>query len=195
MGEDTKSIFTNSDSTMSGISGSLTDGLKITEYQDWLIFVERLAEAVRTGGLRKIPVLKPVWGGTTEEWFLDPETGEVYFYVPPDPPGMPKWEKVDVLKHLEKPDPPPLSVFKIGQMSVMTGYILKMRLQALVSRGLAEELPVPAAVPQTKDRTEKWYKDTVSNVVYRLSEYYGLHDADDIRWEVVPQALLHAKVQ
>jgi hypothetical protein len=194
MMEDSRSLVANREAIMSGILGSLTEGLKLTEYQDWLTLVERLNSAVQSGQVRKVPVLKMVWS-RVEEWFFDPESEEVYVYAPPNPPSMPIWEKVDVLEHLEKPDPPPLSVFKIGQMSVMTGYIMKMSLQALVRRGLAEELPVPAAVPQSKDRTEKWYKDTVSNVVYRLSEYYGLQDPDDIRWEVVPQELLKAKVQ
>jgi hypothetical protein len=179
---------------MPGTLHSLADGLTITKYGDWLIFVERLAGAVRTGSVRKVPVLKPVWG-RSEEWFLDPESGEVYVYVAPNPPGMPKWEKVDVLKHLEAPASPPLSVFRIGPITVMTAHIMKMRLEELVGRGLAEELPVPAEVPQSKDGTERWYKDNVSNVVYRLVEYYPLKGADDIRWEVVPQALLHGKIQ
>jgi len=107
---------------------------------------------------------------------------------------MPIWEKIDVLKHSEASDPPPLSVFKVGQMSVMTAHIMKMSLEALVARGLAEELPVPVEVPRSRDRTEKWYKDRVSNVVYCLSEYYGLNDVDDCRWEVVPQTLQHIKI-
>jgi hypothetical protein len=155
----------------------------------------RLAEAVRTGRVRRVPVLKPVWGGSSEEWFLDPETSEVYFYVPPDPPGMPKWQRVDVLKHLAAPDPPPLSVFKVGQITVMTAHVMKMDLEALVGRGLAEELPVPAEVARPNDGTERWYKDNVSNVVFRLIEHYPLKGADDIRWEVVPQALRSVKIQ
>jgi len=166
-------------------------GLTITEYSDWLVFVERLSEVVRSGRIRQVPVLKRVWS-RGEEWFLDPESEEVYVYAPPSPPSMPIWEKVDVLQHLEASDPPPLSTFEVGQISVMTAYIMKMRLQALAGQGLVEELPIPAGVPRVKDGTEKWYKDKVSNVVYRLSEYYGLQDADDIRWEVVP---LHGRIQ
>jgi|SRR5271169_6969149 len=166
----------------------------MTEYPDWLIFVERLTEAVRTGRVRKVPVLKPVWG-PSEEWFLDPETGEVYDYIPPDPPGMPRWEKVDVLQHLEATDPPSLSVFKVGPTTVMTAHIMKMSIQAIVARGLAEELPVPAELPRSRDGTERWYKDNVSNVVYRLIEHYPPKGADDIRWEVVPQSLVRGKIQ
>lgn len=181
--------------SMSGILESLTEGLTITEYPEWMIFAERLNRVLESGRIRKVPVLNPVWGGSSEEWFLDPETSEVYFYVPPDPPGMPKWGRVDVLKHLEASDPPPLSVFKVGQMGVTTAHIVKMRLEALAGSGLAEELPVPAEVPRSNDGTERWYKDNVSNVVYRLIEHYPLKGADDIRWEVVPQAILRGKIQ
>jgi hypothetical protein len=179
---------------MSGILKSLVQNLTITEYPDWLIFVDRLNEAVRTGRIRKVPVIKRVWD-RDEEWYLDPESEEVYAYAAPNPPTMPIWEKVDVLKHPEAPEPAPLSVFKIGPISVMTAYIMKMRLEALVGSGLAEELPVPIEVPRSKDTTERWYKDSVSNLVYRLREYYGLHDADEIRWEVVPQAEHGGKIQ
>ena len=57
--------------TMAGILESLTQGLTITEYPDWVKFVERLNEAVRAGRVRKVPVLRPVWG-KREQWFLDP---------------------------------------------------------------------------------------------------------------------------
>jgi len=86
---------------VAGILESLTLGLTITHHSDWLTFVARLDRAIHSGRVRKVPVLKPVWGGKSEQWFLDPEDGEVYFYVPPNPPTLPRWEKVDVLKHLE----------------------------------------------------------------------------------------------
>jgi hypothetical protein len=180
---------------MPGILLSLTEGLTITEHADWMIFVERLSRAVESGRVRKVPVLKPVWGGSSEEWFLDPVSQEVYVYAPPSPPSMPTWEKLDVLKYLETPDPPPLSSFKVGQISVMTAHIMKMRLEALAGRGLAEELPVPAEVPRSKDGTERWYKDNVSDVVYRLIEHYPLKGEDDVRWEIVPRALSSGKIQ
>jgi hypothetical protein len=72
---------------------------------------------------------------------------------------------------------------------------MKMSLQALVSRGLVEVLPSPVEALWPQDRTERWYKDNVTNVVYRLIEHYRLEGADDIRWEVVPQAELSGKIQ
>jgi hypothetical protein len=159
-----------------------------------LIFVERLNDAVRAGRIRKVPVVKRVWN-SNEEWFLDLESGEVYVYASPNPPSMPIWERVDVLRHLEAPDPAPLSGFEVGQITVMTAHIMKMSLETLVSRGLVTMLPSPVEVPWPKDRTERWYKDNVTNVVYRLIEHHRLAGADDIRWEVVPQAELSGKIQ
>lgn len=180
---------------MVSILESLTQGLNLIEGPDWVTFVERLDRAVHSGLVREIPVLKPVWGGRSEKWFLDPETGEVYFYSPPNPPGMPKWEKVDLLETVESPNLARLSGIKIGPKTVMMAHFLKQQIAALVARGLVEALPTPASADVSKDRSENWYRDTVSNVVYRLTEYYPLKGNDDIRWEVVPQAELSWKLQ
>lgn len=176
---------------------SLTRGLNILEKPDWEAFVERLDRAVRSGRVREIPTLKPVrrGGKRYHQWFLDPETGDVYGYVAPDEHGRPIWEKVDVLGNAEPLSPAPLSSIKIGPMTVMMAYFLKQQIEALIARGLVEALPAPASAFTSKDRTERWYKDRVSNVVYRLSEYYPLKGADDIRWEVVPQGELSGKIQ
>jgi hypothetical protein len=178
---------------MASILEFITDGLKITHYSDWVTFLERLDCAVRSGRVREIPVLKRPSKGY--HWFLDSETGEVYGYVEPNPPVLPSWEKVEVLADPEPPNPAPLSGIKIGPMTVMMGYFLKQQIGALVARGLVEVLSTPPAALTSKDRTENWYRDRVSNVVYRLSEYYPLKGADDIRWEVVPQAELSGKIQ
>lgn len=182
---------------MAGILESLTQGLTIIERPDWVAFVDRLDRAVRSGRVRELPAPNPVrcGGKSYNQLFLDPETGEIYGYIAPDPPVYPRWEKVDVLGHLEAPDPAPLSCFKVGQITVMTAHIMKMSLETLVSRGLVEVLPSPVEVVWPKDRTERWYKDNVTNVVYRLIEHYRLEGADDIRWEVVPQAELGGKIQ
>ncbi|HEY1800218.1 MAG TPA: hypothetical protein VGG46_04715 [Terriglobales bacterium] len=180
---------------MASILESLTRELSIRKYADWLIFVARLNEVVCSGRVRKVPVLKRVWSDY-EEWFLDPETGEIYVYCSPDSPSLPIWERVDVLKHLEEtPDPAPLSVFKTGQITVMTAHIMKLNLESLVASGLVETLTPPPGVTMSGRGTEKWFRDNVSNVIYRLREYYGLEDADDIRWEIVPQNELSGKIQ
>jgi hypothetical protein len=181
---------------MAGTLESLTDGLTITRYPDWLTFIERLDGAVRSGRVREIPVLKAIKGaGPWYKWFLDPETGEIYAYSAPNPPVYPRWEKVDVLREPEVPNPAPLSRFKIGPMKVMMAHFMKQQIKALVARGLVEVLPTPPSASTSKDETQAWYRDRVSNVVYRLIEIYPLKGADDIRWEVVPQAELSGKIQ
>jgi hypothetical protein len=179
---------------MRNILKSLSDGLRITDYSDWLIFVERLNRAVEDGLVRSVPVLKRVWSDT-EQWFLDPKTGETYVYASPNPPSLPKWEKVDVLNHLEQPEPSPLSSFRMGQVTPMTAHIMKMSIDSLIERGLVEELPVRTASFLPEDHTERWYRDIVSNIVYRLREHYGIRDADDIRWELVPRSELSGDLQ
>jgi hypothetical protein len=77
---------------MAGILGSVTDQLTITQYDDWLIFVQRLEELVRSGRVRQIPAMRTVFL-KQEEWYLDPDTGEIYVYVKPDAPILPIWEK------------------------------------------------------------------------------------------------------
>jgi len=179
---------------MAGILESLEAGLTITEHSDWLIFVARLNEAVSVGRIRKVSVLKMVWS-RDEQWFLDPETAEVYVYAAPNPPSMPIWEKVDVLAHLQAADPAPLSAFKLGNISPMTAHIMKMKLEGLVGRGLVEELPLPPHVTPLGHDTERWYRDVESKIIYRLREHYGLKDPDDLRWEIVPPAELSNKIQ
>ena len=183
---------------MASILKSLTQGLTIIEKPDWVVFVERLDRAVRSGRVRELAAPNPVrcGGKSYNQLFLDPETGDVYGYVAPDEHGRPIWEKVDLLGTAEAAaNPAPLSGIKIGPTTVMKAYFLKQQIEALVARGLVEALPAPATALTSKDRTEKWYRDNVSSVVYRLIEHYRLEGADDIRWEVVPQAELGGKIQ
>jgi hypothetical protein len=114
-------------------------------------------------------LVKRVWS-IDEERFLDSKSGEVY--VSPNPPTMPIWEKVDVLGHLEAPDPSSISSFKVRQITVMTAHIMKMRLEALGSREPVEVLPSPLEVLWSKDRIERWYEGNVTDVVYRPIEHY-----------------------
>lgn len=92
-------------------------------------------------------------------------------------------------------DPTPLSDFKTGQITVMTAHVLKMKLEELVAGGLVEELSPPQSLASSRRGTERWFRDTVSNVTYRLIEYFGFMDADDMRWEVVPPAEQGGRIQ
>jgi hypothetical protein len=179
---------------MSDVFKSLTAGLNIFySYDDWKIFIGRLNDALLKGEIRKIPVLKSVYT-PSEQWFVDPQTDETYVYVVPDERG-PKWKKFDVLAHLEGKAPAPLSILPLGKISPLTAHMMKQTIESLVSRGLVKELPCPVVQTLRKHETERRFRDMESNIVYRLMEYYGLREPDDIRWEVVPQAEINPKIQ
>ena len=180
---------------MVAILESLTADLTITEYRDWQVFVERLNEAIRAGTIKEVPVLRPGARGRGEQWFSDPKSGEIYTYVHPNPPAMPRWERVDVFKLLDPTYPPPLSTFQVGAITVMKAHIMKLQLEDLVRRGLAEELSCPSPSMLRKHETERRFRDLESNVVYRLTEYYALSGPDDLRWEIVPPGELGGKIQ
>lgn len=73
---------------------------------------------------------------------------------------------------------------------------MKMKIETLVSGGLVEELTLPPhEMLVTKGDIERWFRDKESKIVYRLKEHYGLNDANDIRWEVVPPGELNWKTQ
>jgi hypothetical protein len=93
------------------------------------------------------------------------------------------------------PDPTPLSTFKTGPITVMAAHVMKMKLEELVAGGLVEELSPPQSLASSRRGTERWFRDTVSNVTYRLIEYFGFLDADDMRWEVVPPAEQVGRIQ
>ena len=101
----------------------------------------------------------------------------------------------DALPDAETLDPTPLSTFKTGQITVMTAHVMKMKLEELVAGGLVEELSPPQSLDSSRRGTERWFRDTVSNVTYRLIEYFGFMDADDMRWEVVPPAEQGGRIQ
>jgi hypothetical protein len=77
----------------------------------------------------------------------------------------------------------------------MAAYVMKMKLEELVAGGLVEELFPPKSLASSRRGTERWFRDTVSNVTYRLIEYFGFLDADDMRWEVVPPAEQRGGIQ
>jgi hypothetical protein len=85
---------------------SLTTNLTIADHADWEQFVQRLSHLVQTGRVRRISAMKRL-RADDEEWYLDPETGEVYVYSPPDWPFLPTWERVDVLRPDQKEPPRP----------------------------------------------------------------------------------------
>ena len=189
-----KFSFQISEECMAGILRSVTDGLTITEYEDWLIFVQRLQELVRSGRVRRVP--QPVGNrrfAKEDEWYLDPETGETYVHVIPDAPVLPQWVKVDLLAPVDAPEPHAndLSVIPTGKKSRLEAKSLKGILEFLVHQGAVEALD-PSNIAASGDSAEKWFKDLQTKVIYRLVER---RDGDDNRWERVPQSEVQMRVQ
>ena len=60
-----------------------------------------LAEAMNGGYVEKIAVMKPHPFVSTEEWYRDKETGEIYSLVPPEDKMRGHWEKVNLESLIE----------------------------------------------------------------------------------------------
>jgi hypothetical protein len=69
-------------------------GPYLTEW-DYVLLRRKLDQLLSARRIRKRQVLKPLHAGTSEEWFEDVETGEIYCLVPPAERITPRWEKVD----------------------------------------------------------------------------------------------------
>lgn len=177
---------------MASILESVTDGLTITRYADWLVFTERLRELVRSGKIRTITPLKSHHFAKGDEWYLDPETGEIYVHGVPGAPSLPSWERFDAVAHTQPPVPHPnnLTVIPLGSMGSVETRSTKTILGLLAHQGMVEMLE-PQDAAKSQGVAETWYKDTQTGVVYRLVEKGG----EDNRWEMVPQNELRLRVQ
>jgi len=181
-------------STMAGTLASVTEGLEITRYEDWLTFVKRLEELVRAGRARRIS--QPAGDrrfAKEDEWYLDSETGEVFVHVIPDAPVLPRWVKVDLLAPADPPQPhvSDLRVIPVGKKTRLEAKNLNGLLDFLVNQGAVEAV-VPPNTALLAGSTEKWFKDLQTGILYRLVQN---RDSDDNRWEKVPQREMQMKVQ
>jgi hypothetical protein len=173
---------------MSGILGEITKGLTITHRADWLIFVERLKELTLSGRITRILPLKTHYFADGDEWYLDPETGEIYVHGIPNAPKLPNWERFDLIKHTHGPEPRPSSLGAIpaGTMSRVETLSLKALLSLLTHKGIAEAID-PSSNEASEGSTEKWFRDTQTKVVYRLIE--DKHSGNGL-WATVPKSEL-----
>lgn len=176
---------------MAGLLRSLTDGLTITEYSDWQIFVKRLEDATRSGRARRVSATRRVFV-QGEEWYADTETGEIYVYVSPDAPILPIWEKIDsfATSTPSKQHPKNLSVIPKGRMNGVEAGSLKTILALLVGQGIAEPVSFDDLI-YAPSANETWFRDRKTGIVYRLVE----NGAEDNKWERVPQHELRPKMQ
>jgi hypothetical protein len=170
---------------MPGGLDSILNGLTISKRADWLVFVQRLEELVRSGRARRI---SPLWRALAqgEEWYLDTDSGEVYVYLSPDAPILPIWEKVDVFSKPEAPESHEsgLGAIPTARMSRPETESLKEILKVLVRHGVAEVLDPPSSVPvASSEGAQSWYRDSQTKAVFRLVEGPG---DENSRWERVP---------
>ncbi len=89
---------------MAGILASVTDNLEIAQYDDWLVFVERLKKLLADGRVRRIDPLPTHLYSKEDEWYFHLEMGEIYVHVIPEAPRLPKWAKFDVFAATRVPE-------------------------------------------------------------------------------------------
>ncbi len=167
---------------------------------DYRNFVRRLITCVDDGPFHVVradaaleEMLAPTWPGDSITHVLQCKgCGRVFELYINTRNGRNWWEPQPIDIPL---DPTPLRAFKTGPITVMAAHVMKMKLEELVAGGLVAELSPPQSLASSKRGTERWFRDTVSNVTYRLIEYFGFLDADDMRWEVVPPAELGGSIQ
>jgi hypothetical protein len=60
-----------------------------------------LLEAIERGHVETLaPLPRPKKTLSSESWYRDKETGEIYHLSPPEPPATGAWEPVDLDDHL-----------------------------------------------------------------------------------------------
>lgn len=187
--------MTDEDNSIFGAE-SILNGLNISKHHDWLIFEERLKRLLSIGRLRPIPPIrgKPSCG---DNWYLEEETKNIYFYREPDERGNPEWKLVDPFAPAE-PEPPSRSVLDlelsrlaVGRMSRSEALSLLTQLFILIGHGKIETVdrPFPAAPGEP---TETWFRNPRTSIVYKLVEGDG---EDDSYWGPVPSRELQMKAQ
>lgn len=169
---------------MTSLLGSLADGLAITNYDDWLIFTQRLENLLHDDKIKRIPALPSNHFAPGDEWYLDPETGEIYVHGIPNAPTLPTWEKFDIVAHTQEPPPHPndLSVIPAGEKSALEAKGLKGFMDFLIVQGVVEAIP-PSCHYAPADSTEEWFKERGTGKIYRLVRS---SDGERNRWERVP---------
>jgi hypothetical protein len=177
---------------MESILASIIEGLNIRNYDDWLVFVDRLTTLTESGRIRKISPLPNRRFEKNDEWYCDPKTGEIYVHGLPNAPILPVWERFDLLEDSKAPETHPnnLSVIPTGKISRLEAKNLGGLLDFLVQQGFVEALN-PSNVADLGGYSEKWYKDLLTGTIYRLLE----RDDEDNCWEKVPEGELRMKLQ
>jgi hypothetical protein len=156
-------------------ASSVTEGLDLHHYKYWDLVDERITTLVREGSIRRIPALSMLHV-RSEEWYLEPISGDVYVYVRPDDKIVPQWEKIDVFA------PPPeqeskdlrkvgLKIIRTGNISNELAMFIKHVLGVMIQEGKVEI--ISGRNPSTQKSSkgiETCYREITSDEIYRLIE-------------------------
>jgi len=180
---------------------SILHGLNIRDLGDWENFAQRLEALVSSGGLRSIPPPQGQSSFYGEHWYLEEETGDIYFYREPGERNSAEWAKADPFEKREEFRATPwrggnvlqldLGDMPVGQMDRGKALSLLTRLFMLIGAGKIETADRPFP-PAPGEKTETWFRDPRSGIVYKLVEGDG---EDDSFWGPVPLHELHMKAQ
>ena len=75
--------------------------------RDFTELKRMLAEAMSRGYVEEVPVMIATEVPTTENWYRDKESGEIYSLMPPESPDRGSWERVEI-EDLKRSDHPPI---------------------------------------------------------------------------------------
>lgn len=156
---------------------SLISDLNIHHHSDWVVFDKRLESAIATGRARKVQKARTIFA-PSEEWYLDPESGEIYAYLRPDDRVLPQWTKVDVFANPEVKKSDPKDIATSGLTAIPTGKMdqnwarsLKYLLQRMVEQGEVEIIANPEPGPSAESALQTTFRELRTGIVYRLVEY------------------------
>ena len=66
-----------------GVFKEMHDGRHFESGWDYTELRRMLSEAISSGCVEQITVIRPIWSSRGEEWYRDKETGEMYCLVAP----------------------------------------------------------------------------------------------------------------
>lgn len=178
---------------------ALISGLNIHHHSDWVIFDERLKSTIKAGLAREIQKTRTIYA-PSEDWYLDPASGEIYVYLRPDDRVLPEWTKVDIFAKpkAKARDPKNISTsglgaIPLGAMDQTLALSLKYLLQRMAAQDEIEIVANPLPNTLTKECAfETVFRDVKTGLLYRLVE---LVEGQGFLWERVPTSEDHTHLQ
>lgn len=82
-----------------GIFREMYDGRQFPSESEYGELQRTLSEAVAGGAVERIPVIRRNRSFTSEQWFRDKQTGEIYSLIRPEERIRGQWARVDLDKY------------------------------------------------------------------------------------------------